>query len=289
MAVMQDMSQIQIDPLSGGCGAVIRGVHLADDLGDNVIGEIRQALLDNQVIFFRDQEITRDQHKDFGRRFGPLNVHPQYVNLDGHPEILPILKEGDATDNIGGVWHTDLSNLDTPPLGSILYAKDAPSRGGDTMFANQYAAYEALSDGLKALLDPLGAVHSSRTLTDIASIKKRNATRSTKLREDIDEVADAIVNIHPVVRTHPETGRKAIYVNKAFTIAFEGMTEEESAPLLQYLYGHCARLEFTCRFRWEVGSIAFWDNRCVQHYAVNDYPGERRYMERVTVEGDRPR
>ena len=286
---MQDMSQIQIDPLSGGCGAVIRGVNLADDVGDNVIGEIRQALLDNQVIFFRDQDITRDQRKDFGRRFGPLNVHPQYVNLDGHPEILPILKEGDATDNIGGVWHTDLSNLDMPPLGSILYAKDAPSRGGDTMFANQYAAYEALSEGLKALLDPLGAVHSSRALTDTASIKKLNATRSTKLREDIDEVADAIVNIHPVVRTHPETGRKAIYVNKAFTIAFEGMTEAESAPLLNYLYGHCARLEFTCRFRWEVGSIAFWDNRCVQHYAVNDYPGERRYMERVTVEGDRPR
>jgi len=283
------MTQIDIRPIASACGAEVHGIDLSQDLGDNVIGEIRQALLDHQVIFFRDQSMTPDQHKAFGRRFGTLNIHPQYVNLEGHPEILPVLKEPDAKVNIGGLWHSDLSHLDEPPLGSILYAKDVPVAGGDTMFSNQYLAYEALSEGMKEMLSRMRAVHSSRRLTDAANVRDRNAARSTKLRTDLDQDADRIVNLHPVVRTHPETGAKSIFVNRAFTIPFEDMTEEESAPLLEYLYAHCARPEFTCRFRWREGSVAFWDNRCLQHYALNDYPGERRYMERVTVNGDRPR
>jgi len=282
------MAEFEIERLAGACGAIIHGVDMSDDLGDNVIGELRQALLKHQVIFFRNQDMTPDQHKAFGRRFGTLNVHPQYVNLEGHPEILPVLKDPDAEKNIGGVWHSDLTNLETPPLGSILYALDVPSRGGDTMFSNQYSAYEALSDGMKELLCGLNALHSSRTLTDTTSRFDRNDSRSTKLRDDIDPEADAIDNIHPVVRTHPETGRKSIFVNRPFTIALEGMTEEESKPLLEFLFEHCARPEFTCRFRWEEGSVAFWDNRCLMHYALNDYPGKRRFMHRVTVNGDKP-
>lgn len=280
------MARIGATRLGAACGAIVSGVDLSAELGDTVIGTIRQALLDHQVIFFRNQSITPEQHKAFGRRFGPLLVHPQYVNLDGHPEVLPVLKEADARENVGGVWHSDLSNLPAPPLGSILYAKEVPPFGGDTMFANQNLAYEALSDGMKALLSPLNAYHSSRTLSDATTRGDRNATRSTKLRDDIDPGED--VNLHPVVRTHPETGRKSIFVDAPHTVNFEGMTVEESAPLLEFLFAHCTRPEFTCRFRWEKGSVAFWDNRCLMHYALNDYHGQRRYLERVTVGGLRP-
>ncbi len=281
------MTGIEVTRLAGACGAAIGGVELSDNLGDNVIGDIRQALLDHQVIFFRNQTLTPEQHKAFGRRFGPLQVHPQYVNLEGHPEILPVLKEADATQNIGGVWHSDLSDLPAPPLGSILYAKEIPPYGGDTMFANQYLAYESLSEGMKALLGPLKAYHSSRTLSDAYTRDDRNAVRSTKLRADIGP--DPEINLHPVVRTHPETGRKSIYVDAPHTVRFEGMSVAESMPLLSYLFAHCTRPEFTCRFRWQVGSVAFWDNRCLMHYALNDYHGQRRYLERVTVAGEPPR
>ena len=282
------MTKIEIEPLSGGCGAIIHGTRISEELGDNIISEIRQALLEHQVIFFRNQEMTPEQHKTFGSRFGTLNIHPQYINLEGYPEILPVLKNPNSEKNIGGVWHSDLTNLEKPPLGSILYAIDVPSQGGDTLFSNQYLAYDSLSDGMKSLLQDLNAVHSSRTLTNASSRANRNAQRSTKLRDDIDPDTDEIVNIHPVVRTHPETGRKSLFVNKPFTISLEDMTEEESQTILQFLFSHCGRPEFTCRFEWEKGSVAFWDNRCLMHYALNDYPGERRYMHRVTVDGDKP-
>jgi taurine dioxygenase len=281
------MTGIEVTRLAGACGAEIGGVDLSDNLDDNAIGEIRQALLVHQVIFFRNQTLTPEQHKAFGRRFGSLQVHPQYVNLKGHPEILPVLKEADATQNIGGVWHSDLSDLPAPPLGSILYAKEIPPYGGDTIFANQYLAYESLSEGMKALLGPLKAYHSSRTLSDAHTRDDRNAVRSTKLRADIGP--DPEINLHPVVRTHPETGRKSIYVDAPHTVRFEGMSVAESMPLLSYLFKHCTRPEFTCRFRWQVCSVAFWDNRCLMHYALNDYHGQRRYLERVTVAGEPPR
>lgn len=277
---------ITVEPIAGACGAEIGGIDLSQPLNDSVFGEVKQAFVDHQVIFFRDQDITEDQHKDFGRRFGTLNIHPRYVPLEGHPEIFPIRKDPEVKKIVGGVWHHDLTHLPEPPLGAILYALDVPPTGGDTMFSSQYLAYETLSDGLKETLAGLIGVHDNRIQAPkIAS--DRNAERSSKLREGADAVEEPECE-HPVVITHPESGRKALYVNKIRTHRFKDMTEEESRPLLQYLFGHTEKPEFTCRFRWRKGSIAFWDNRCVMHRALNDYQGHKRYMNRVTVNGARP-
>lgn len=279
----KDYSHLDVRPLAGSLGAEIFGVDLSKELSQEVFSEIHRAYLEYQVIFFRDQELTPEQHIAFARRFGELNIHPIYEPLPGYPEILPVVKEKDATDNIGDSWHSDVTYLDKPPMGSLLYAREIPPFGGDTLFADMYLAYETLSDGMKKMINGLKAVHSDAYLT--AASKDRNKSRSTKLRDDIAEAAEAV---HPVVRTHPETGRKLLFVNVPFTERFEGMTKEESRPLLDYLLKHAARPEFTCRFRWQIGSLAFWDNRCCHHYALNDYQGYRREMHRVTVEGDRP-
>ena len=280
-------NRIKVKPLSGGCGAEIFGVDLSEDLGNETFAEVQRAFHENLVIFFRDQNLTPDEQKKFGRRFGTLNIHPQYVPLDGHPEILPVLKEPDETKNIGDVWHTDVSFLEQPSMGSLLYAHEVPTAGGDTMFANQYLAYETLSDGMKKLLNNVAAVHSDRVLSNPANAADRNEGRSTRIRENA-MTEEEITNEHPVVRTHVETGRKSLYVNRPFTVRFSGMTEAESQPLLEYLYTHATRPEITCRFRWKKHSVAFWDNRCTQHYALNDYHGHRRTMHRVTVNGERP-
>ncbi len=277
--------RIEVRPIAGACGAEVFGVDLSKTLDDETFAEVRKAFLDHQVIFFRDQDITEDQHKALGRRFGTLNIHPRYLPLEGHPEIFPIRKEPQHTENIGGVWHSDLTHLPEPPLGSLLYALEVPPAGGDTMFANQYLAYETLSDGMKGMLDEMTAVHDNRIQSNkVAS--ERNAARSSKLRLDNQE--DEPECEHPVVIRHPDTGRKALFVNIIRTHRFAGMTEDESRPLIRYLCDHATRPEFTCRFRWQKGSLAFWDNRCVMHYALNDYPGYRRYMNRVTVNGTRP-
>ena len=277
---------IEVRPLSSAVGAEVSGVDLVDCDGPTFI-EIHRAFLNHHVLFFRDQELSLESHKAFGRRFGSLNVHPQYVPLDGHPEILPIVKEADAEHNIGGVWHSDITFLERPALGSILYAIDVPATGGDTLFANQELAFEELSTGLRQLLLGLRAVHSDHTLSDRVEAENRNMTRSTKLSEEAMR-QPVVENLHPVIRTHPETGRKSLFVNRAFTVRFENMTVAESKPLLEFLYEQATRPEFTCRFHWENCSVAMWDNRCVQHYALNDYHGQRRYMHRVTVNGDRP-
>ena len=277
---------IEVRPLSSAVGAEVSGVDLVDCDGPTFI-EIHRAFLNHHVLFFRDQELSLESHKAFGRRFGSLNVHPQYVPLDGHPEILPIVKEADAEHNIGGVWHSDITFLERPALGSILYAIDVPATGGDTLFANQELAFEELSTGLRQLLLGLRAVHSDHTLSDRVEAENRNMTRSTKLSEGAMR-QPVVENLHPVIRTHPETGRKSLFVNRAFTVRFENMTVAESKPLLEFLYEQATKPEFTCRFHWENCSVAMWDNRCVQHYALNDYHGQRRYMHRVTVNGDRP-
>ena len=277
--------RVEVKPLSGACGAEVFGVDLSKPLDDETFDDIKRAFVENQVIFFRDQDIDEDQHKDFGRRFGTLNIHPRYLPLEGHPEIFPIRKDPEHTKNVGGVWHHDLTHLPEPPLGSILYALEVPPVGGDTLFASQYLAYEALSDGMKKMLDGMTAVHDNRIQSN-AVASERNATRTSKLREDNAE--DEPECEHPVVITHPDSGRKALYVNIIRTQRFSGMTEEESRPLIEYLCEHASKPEFTCRFKWEKGSIAFWDNRCVMHFALNDYQGHRRYMNRVTVNGARP-
>lgn len=279
--------RIRVQPLLGALGAEISGVELSRALDEETVAELRRALLDYLVIFFRDQTLSVEQHKAFARRFGTLNVHPQYVPLDGDPEIFPVVKDPGDRHNIGGVWHSDVTFLEAPALGSVLYGIKVPEVGGDTLFANQYLAYEALSSGMQRMLKILRALHSDRTLSDPAEVARRNAARTTKIAGEAAG-KPPIENLHPVVRTHPETGRPSLFVNRAFTLHFEGMTVEESRPLLEFLYAHAVRPEFTCRFRWHRNSVAFWDNRCVMHYAVNDYPNERRYMHRVTINGDRP-
>jgi taurine dioxygenase len=281
---MLTRSRLSIRPLATACGAEIFGVDLAREVDAETFREIRQALLEHGVIFFRDQTLTPERHKAVARRFGEIVVHASYKALDGHPEIMPVIKEKTDKHNIGSTWHTDMSFLERPPLGSILVAREVPPYGGDTLFASQYLAYESLSTGMRAMLDGLQAVHSDAFLT--ARTAERNATRSTQLRDDRHGVVTSAV--HPVVRTHDETGRKALYINYPFTERFADMTREESLPLLQFLYAHAVRPEFTCRFRWAPGSIAFWDNRCVQHNALNDYPGYRREMHRITIAGPRP-
>lgn len=282
-----DYRYIDVQPIAGALGAEIGGVDLALSLDDDVFDEIRQAFHENLVIFFRDQKITPDQHKDFGCRFGALSIHPHYAPIEGHPEILPINKGPKDESNLGGRWHTDMSFLAAPVLGSILYAIDVPASGGDTMFSNQYLAYDALSAGMQEMLDGMTAVHSDRSLTTPAEAETRNKSRSIQIRPEA-MTGKATVNEHPVVRTHVDTGQKCLYVNRSYVSNFSGMSEAESEPLLRFLYAHSVRPEFTCRFRWAANSIAFWDNRCTQHYALDDYPGQRRIMNRVTVDGERP-
>ena len=277
---------IQVHPISGALGAEISGVDLVQKLDDEVIGEIRRALVENCVIFFRDQHLTPDQHLAFGRRFGELQIHEFVEGMEDNQEILEVRKEEHETRNFGGGWHTDVSYLERPSLGSVLYACEVPAYGGDTMFSNQYLAYETLSDGMKSMLGEMTAMHSARRPYGLDAVHRPEANSRT-MRYLYSENAHSEVG-HPVIRTHVETGRKSLYVNGTFTTRFRDMTEDESAPLLSYLYQHAVRPEFTCRFRWEKGSIAFWDNRCVQHNAINDYHGQRRVMHRVTIEGERP-
>lgn len=279
---MPDMTLL---PLAGAIGAEIAGVDLSRPLDNVRWAAVHQAFLDHQVIFFRDQTLTPDQLKAFARRFGELDIHPQYKPIDGHPEVLEFLKDVDATKNVGGIWHSDVTFYERPALGSMLYALEIPVFGGDTMFANQYLAYETLSDGLKRLLGGLKAVHSDGFQSSPEAQAAYNEKSSTKLYNPTTEPTE---NVHPVVRTHPETGRKALYVNPVFTVRFDGMTAEESKPLLDHLCRHAVRPEFTCRFRWSQGAVAMWDNRCTQHFAINDYNGHRRRMHRVTVRGERP-
>ena len=269
---------LQVSPLAGALGAEVKGVDLAQPLAPEVVGEIRQALLAHLVIFFPDQQLGPAELLAFAGRFGQPTEYPQMRGLAGYPHVIAVTKLEHEKFNFGGVWHSDTTYLERPPLGSVLYAVEVPPCGGDTLFANQYLAYETLSEGLKKTLDGLVGVNSSAK----AAISR---TREDRLREAGLELK-VLVGIHPVVRTHPETGRKALYVNAAHTTHFQGWTIEESQPLLDYLFAHQVRPEFTCRFRWQPGSLAFWDNRCAQHNPINDYHGFRRVMHRVTLAGD---
>ncbi len=279
-AVPRRYRHIEVHPIAGSLGAEIRGVDIARSLEDDVVREIRQALLDHLVIFLRDQKLTPPQQLAFARRFGEAVEYPQLKGLPECPLITPVIKLAHERVNFGGVWHSDTTYLENPPMGSMLYAIEVPPHGGDTLFANQYLAYETLSPGLQTTLNGLLGINTSAKA-------EASKTREDRLREAGAELK-VLVGEHPVVRTHPETGRKALYVNAAHTACFKGWTEGESEPLLMYLFAHQVRPEFTCRFRWERGSLAFWDNRCAQHNPVNDYHGFKRVMHRVTLAGDRP-
>lgn len=274
---------VRVHPASGALGAEISGVDLSRDLDDATVAAIRRAWLDHGVVFFRGQDLPPARFLAFARRFGEVIEYPFLRGLEDYPEIIPVVKLEHERSNFGGVWHTDTAYLDVPPMGTMLVAREVPPAGGDTLFASGTRAYDALSGGMKRLLDGLRALNTSAKadVTKTREDRMKDSARSDTRRDYAAE--------HPVVRTHPETGRKSLYVNAAHTQNFAGMTEEESAPLLSYLFQHQVRPEFTCRFRWEPGSVAFWDNRCTLHNPVNDYHGFRRVMHRVTLAGDPPR
>jgi taurine dioxygenase len=271
---------MEVRRLAGALGAEIHGVDLKKTLTEELVAEIRRAFLEHLVIFFHDQSLTPAQLMGFARLMGKPVEYPFVKGLDGFPEVIEVKKLEHERHNFGGIWHSDTAYLAAPPMGSMLLAREVPPHGGDTLFANQYLALESLSEGMRRLLSGLTGFNSS-SKADVSR------TREDRIKEQGGESKE-FIGKHPVVRTHPETGRKALYVNTAHTVRFEGMTEEESAPLLQFLFRHQVKPEFTCRFRWRAGSLAFWDNRCTQHNPINDYHGHRRVMHRVTLAGSEP-
>lgn len=274
-------SALTISPLSPTIGAEIGNIDLRQPVDDATLVEIRQALLDWKVIFFRDQALTHDQHLAFGRRFGELEVHPFSPRHDDHPEVL-VIQHDAKNHGYENIWHSDVTWRQQPSLGSILRMTEAPPVGGDTLFADMYSAYDGLSDELKAEIDGKVARH------DFAGFRRGMIKRGASA-EEVEAFNATYPNpLHPVVRTHPETGRRGLYVNRAFTEEILGVTPERSDELLDILYRQATYPEYQCRFRWEKNSIAFWDNRACQHYAVSDYWPHNRGVERVTVIGDTP-
>jgi len=271
--------RISIHPIAGALGAEVSGVDLREPLDDATFAELHDAWMAHLVLFFRDQDLTGDQHKGFGARFGTLQVHPFLPSrkAEGHPEIV-VFESDAARPYVASGWHSDVTFLERPPSASILRGVEVPAYGGDTMFASMYAAYEALSDTMQRLLSGLEAVHdTSRTFSREGYPSAGKASAQ-----------DPPHAVHPVVRTHPVTGRKGLFVNSAFTRRIEGMHGRESQALLGLLYEHLAAPEFHCRFRWQKNSIAMWDNRCTQHRAIADNLAARRRLERITIEGERP-
>ena len=277
---------IYVSPIAGAMGAEVGGVELWRRLDDATFAEIRRALLAHGVIFFRDQEITPQQQLAFARRWGEIHLHPHVAGLPDIPEVMEIVKEPGDARVFGAGWHTDQMFLATPAMATILYAKELPRAGGDTLFASLYRAYETLSDGMKAMLAGLRTVNLPDAGRRAAQAATGGATYGAlaSMRMQVAAVAETE---HPLVRTHPETGRKLLYIG-LHTERFAGMTKDESTGLVDWLVAHATRPEFTCRFRWQPGSLAMWDNRCVLHNAITDYPDARRRMHRVTVAGDTP-
>jgi taurine dioxygenase len=273
-----------IEPLAGALGAQVRGVNLRT-VRD--WGEIDRAFLQYSVLVFRDQQIEPQDLMQIGAHFGEPCHYPFVTGLEGFPFIFEVVKEEQETVNFGGNWHSDTTYLEQPPLATLLYALETPARGGDTLFSSTYAAYEALSDGMRAVVDKLVGVNSS-SLKVTGGRRKMHSTIGSMKVQGMEE-ADRYEAEHPVVRTHPETGRKALYLSRSHTIHFKDMSEEESRPLIDLLQGHQIRPEFTCRVRWAPGTLTVWDNRCTQHCAVNDYHGQRRRMRRLTVGAQTPK
>ena len=274
---------MKVKALSPALGAEVTGIDLSVPLGEAIIDDLRAIWLKHQMIVIRGQDLTPAQQLAFAEALGEPDIYPFLTGLDGFPMITEVLKKEDERVNFGGVWHSDTTYQKCPPMATLLYAKELPPLGGDTLFANQYAAFEHLSAPLRSVLEKLRGVNA-------AGKKRVASTRSERLKDSASGVdPDDLSGTHPVVRTHPETGRKALFVNAAHTIAFEGWTAEESQGLLEYLFTHQISPEFQCRLAWQVGDVAFWDNRCVQHYPLNDYHGYRRLLHRITLKGDTPR
>ncbi len=267
-----DYTSFSVTPISGALGAEVHGIDLAGSLGEPQLAELRRALGHHMVLVLRDQDLDAGGLVALGRAFGPLHINPFVPGVAGHPEVMEVRSEENETARFAGRWHSDITWAERPSLASLLHARIVPPFGGDTLFANMVLAWDALSPVMRRMLDGLKAEHTAF----------QGHEREASLARAPESVS------HPLVRTHPQSGRKALFVNEYFTRAIEGMTSDESRPILDFLFRHLIRPEFTCRVRWQRNTLVIWDNRCTQHYATNDYPGSRRLMWRVTVEGDRP-
>ena len=273
---------MKIKKIAGALGAEIFDVDLTQTLTTDLVKEIRNVFLRHGMIYLRNQPLTSQQFMNFAKAMGEPIEYPFVKGFEEFPQIIEVKKLEHEKVNFGGVWHSDTTYLEKPPMGSMLLSKEIPPYGGDTLFACQYAAYESLSDTMQRLLEGLRGVSASAK----ADVSK---TREDRIKSDGKESAPkSFTNSHPVVRTHPETGRKALYVNVAHTVGIEGLTNAESAPLLSFLFEHQVKPELTCRLAWEPDALAFWDNRCTQHNPVNDYHGHRRVLHRITLQGDKP-
>ena len=275
--------RISVSRMAGALGAHLGNVNLAQPHDPKQLDEVRDALHEYGVIVLRDQDITSEQYLAFARHFSDILPYPLVRGLPDHPDIVPVLKREEERVNFGGIWHSDTTYLERPPMGSMLLAKELPPCGGDTIWSNMMMAYETLSDGMKKTLDGLIAINSAK--------KGSAATTRDDSRKDggaRDDSGLATTAEHPVVRTHPSTGKKSLYVNFGHTSHFKDMTETESAPILEYLFKHQTRPEFTCQLHWEIGTLAFWDNRITQHLPINDYHGYRRLLHRITLAGEVP-
>ncbi len=280
---MATANHLEITPLNPTIGAVVGGIDLRDDPGEGVIDDLRAALLAHKVLFFEGQSLTPLQHRDFAARFGELHTHPLYPGDETAPQIM-LLDNHDANPSDNDHWHTDVTFLERPAMGALLYARELPPTGGDTLWSSMTAAYRALSPSLRGWLDGLSAVHDF-----VHAFPADGLAGAAAGRERYEAArAEHPPVIHPVVRTHPETGEPGLFVNSVFTSRIKGLRREESRMLLDFLFAHIQRPEFCVRWRWTPGSLAFWDNRCTQHYAVSDYLPHRRLMGRATIEGDRP-
>ncbi len=273
---------MKIKRIAGALGAEIIGLDLTQSPSSDLTKEVREVFLKNSVIFLRNQRLTSKQFMNCATAMGEPIQYPFVKGFDDFPQIIEVKKLEHEKVNFGGVWHSDTTYLEKPPMGSMLLSKEIPPYGGDTLFACQYAAYESLSDTMQRLLEGLQGINSSAK----ADVSK---TREDRIKSDGNEsLPKSFSSSHPMVRTHPETGRKALFINTAHTTGIEGLTDKESASLLSFLFEHQVKPEFTCRWVWESDALAFWDNRCAQHNPINDYHGFRRVLHRITLQGDKP-
>lgn len=277
---------MRVSPIAGALGAEVTGIDVRN-LDARGWETLQRAFLQYAVLAIRDQPLEPADLMRIGARFGEPCHYPFVTGMDGFPFIFEVVKEPEETKNFGGAWHSDTAYLRQPPLATLLHAVECPAFGGDTLFANTAAAYDALSEGVKTLIAPLVGVNSAELKYAGGRTRQHGSLKAMKVHDT--ESAGEYLAEHPVVRTHPDTGRKALYASRSHTTHLKGMTEEESAPLLNYLYQHQTKPEFTCRVRWAPGTLTVWDNRCTQHYAVNDYHGQRRHMRRLTVGAQTPR
>jgi len=287
MTAVEQTADLDVRPITGSFGADVHGLDLSQPLDGATTTAVEAAFAQHMVLAFRGQELTVEQLEAFALQFGTFGDTPFITPVDGHPNVLAVIREADEAGALfGGSWHSDWSFQSAPPSATILYGHEVPPAGGDTVFTNQYLAYETLSDGMKRMLDGVNAIHSAQRSYGPQGVFGRPDPDAAMHIQGGEEAL--ATQVHPIVRTHAVTGRKLLFVNDVYTIGIQDMNGPESNALLGYLFQHSKQVSFLCRVRWEPGTVTMWDNRCVQHHAINDYPGQRREMHRVTLAGEIP-